>query len=171
MQMPMPMRRNLSSTLTALLLIAVGACNGADNRSIRTLSFGSLSTGPTSPSATTLSLLGRVTDAATGSGVSGANLSIADGGNDGKTATTDVGGNYILMGLETSELRLNVVAPNYAAQSRNITLTANQTLSFELTKCTFGLSIGTTIDSSPDGGAFPVTVTTANGCEWTVVTD
>jgi carboxypeptidase family protein/all-beta uncharacterized protein len=165
------MRRNVAYTPAALLLVAIAACNGAGPTGGRTLSFGSLSTGPTSPSATTVSLLGRVTDAATGNGIGGASLSIADGGNDGKAATTDLGGNYILMGLETSEFLLNVVAPTYAAQSRHITLTANQILSIELTKCSFTLSIGTTIDSSPDGGSFPVTVTTAHGCEWTAAAD
>jgi Abnormal spindle-like microcephaly-assoc'd, ASPM-SPD-2-Hydin/Carboxypeptidase regulatory-like domain/Viral BACON domain len=35
------------------------------------------------------------------------------------------------------------------------------------TQCSFELSIGTTIDGYPNGGSFPVAVSTASGCAWT----
>jgi hypothetical protein len=37
--------------------------------------------------------------------------------------------------------------------------------------CTYTLSIGSTIDGYPNGGSFPVNVTTAGGCSWTASTN
>src|SRR5579864_3707780 len=160
--MEMRMSRTASCIATAMMVFGLCGCSGgSSSRTIGNLSFDSLST---SPSPAMLSLLGRVTDSATGAGISAAALSIAGGPNDGRVATTDLGGNYFLPGLAASDFHLRVAAPPYAEQVTSVHLTDNQTLSFQLTRCTFTLSVHQPIDSTAGGGSFPVMVTTGNGC-------
>ena len=90
---------------------------------------------PTSPSSftpTTFSLSGQVTDRTTGAGIAGATVSIADGPNAGRWAATDGSGHYGFPALEQSGFAVNVAASNYLSQSTGVTLTSNQTLSFQL---------------------------------------
>lgn len=119
--------------LAALLLCATAACTAKDitGNGTRNISVSSVST---SPSPTTVSLLGRVTDAATSAGVGGATLSIADGPNDGKSTTSDFGGNYAFLGLDPSDFRVTITAARYVTQTKHVTLTANETLEFQLVK-------------------------------------
>jgi hypothetical protein len=101
-------------TLGALL---AGACGGS----------------ATSPSQTAFSLSGQVTSALTSSPVAGATVTIVDGPNAGKTATTDGSGNYGFSGLERAGFTVSVSADGFAPQSQGISLTSNQTASFRLT--------------------------------------
>ena len=92
-----------------------------------------LASTPTTPSPPTMfSLSGQITDSETGSGVSGASISITDGPNAHVATTTDASGNYRFTGLEQSGFTVNVSASNYVSQSKGVTLTSNQTLSFQL---------------------------------------
>jgi hypothetical protein len=108
----------------AVLLFTTVACGGGNS------STTSSPSGPTSSSAFTLT--GQVTDSATGAGISGATLAVNDGPNAGKSTTTDASGNYSLAGLQQSGFTVNVSATTYASQSKGVTLTSNQTLSFQL---------------------------------------
>lgn len=91
-------------------------------------------------SALAWSLAGRVTGGSiftsegTSSPVGGATLSIIDGPDAGKAATTDALGNYTFSGLQQSGFTVSASAAGYVSQSRGVTLTSNQTLNFTLTK-------------------------------------
>ena len=159
----------------AVALISVVACGGSNS--------GTPTTPASSTPTTIFTLSGQVADGVTGTGISGATVSIADGPNAGKSSTTDASGNYTLTGLQQSGFTVNVSASNYVPQSKSVTLTFSQTLSFQLTRqtsppqppptplpsCTYTLSVGSTIDGYPNGGSFSVTVTASNGCTWTAV--
>lgn len=88
------------------------------------------STTPTTPTA--FSLSGQVTDSASGAGISGATVFIADGPNAGRSTRTDAAGNYSLAELLQSGFTVNMSASNYLSQSKGVTLTSDQTLSFQL---------------------------------------
>jgi hypothetical protein len=107
-----------------LLLMSASACGGSNS-----------TTSPTpTPTPTTFSLTGQVADSTTSTGIPGATVSIADGSNAGKSATTDGSGNYSFTGLQSSGFTVNVSANGYVSSSKSMTLTANQTLSFQLTR-------------------------------------
>jgi hypothetical protein len=90
-------------------------------------------TTPSSPQApTTLTLSGQVIDSATRMGISDASVSITDGPDAGKWAMTDASGNYRLADLREAEFIVMAHAPHYISQSKSVTLTSNQTLSFAL---------------------------------------
>ena len=147
------------------------------------LACGASSSTTPSPTATMFSLAGQVIDSATSAPISGATVSIADGPNAGKATTTDSSGTYGLTGLQPSGFTVNASASLYVSQPKGVTLAANQTLSFQLTRqpstpqpsptpspsCKYTLSVGSTIDGYPNGGSFAVTVTTTMGCTWTAV--
>jgi Carboxypeptidase regulatory-like domain len=93
---------------------------------------GSSPTSPSSLAPATFSLSGHVTDSTNGAGIVGATVSIAGGPNAGKSATTDSSGHYGFAALEQSGFVVNVTASNYLSQAKGVTLTSNQTLSFQL---------------------------------------
>jgi Carboxypeptidase regulatory-like domain len=66
----------------------------------------------------------------------GATVLIVDGPNAGKSATTDAAGSYSLTGLQQSGFTANASASHYTSQSKSVTLTSDQTLSFQLTRST-----------------------------------
>jgi hypothetical protein len=122
-----------------LLLFMAIACGGGN----------STTTSPSSPGqmANTFALSGLVTNSTDGTVISGATISIADGPNAGKSTTTDSSGNYRFMGLQQAGFTVSASASEYAPQSRGVTLTSNQTLSFQLTLTTFTLN-GTVTDGT-----------------------
>ena len=108
---------------------------------------GTSTTGPT-PTATTFTLTGTVTDSATGSAISGATVSIVDGVNAGKSATTSSSGSYSVTELQQSGFTVGASCSNCVSQSKSVTLTSNQTLSFQLTRPSYaGNWAGTTSQS------------------------
>jgi hypothetical protein len=113
----------------ALLLISASACG---SRSTTT----SPSSTPATAAPTTFSLSGTVRDSTTGSGISGATVTVMDGVNARKSTTTSSSGSYSLTGLQQSGFTVNVSANNYLSQSMGVTLTSNQTLSFGLNRTT-----------------------------------
>jgi len=82
----------------------------------------------------TFSLSGRVTDSGTGAGIGGATVSVADGPNARKSAATDASGTYRLTALQQSGFTVTASALNYVSQSKGVTLTSDQALSFALTR-------------------------------------
>jgi carboxypeptidase family protein len=68
-----------------LLLIVAAACSG-----------------PPTASSPIYSLSGRIIDSATTAGINGASITVADGPDRNKYATTDAAGNYSLNGLSAS---------------------------------------------------------------------
>lgn len=141
----------LKRVCAAVFLLVAMACGGGNST-------------PTSPSATpaptTFSLSGQVTDSATGAAISGATLSIADGPNAGRSATTDASGNYNFTALQQSGFTVNVTATGYLPSSRGVTLTSNQTVSLQLTRISFQ---GTWSGTTGQGRALSFVVNSANG--------
>jgi Carboxypeptidase regulatory-like domain/Fibronectin type III domain len=134
-----------------LFLFMTAACGGGDGTT----------TAPTptpaqTSTANTFSLSGLVTNSADGTIISGATVSIADGPNAGKATTTDGSGNYGFTGLQQAGFTVSVSASEYGSQSRGVTLTSNQTLSFQLTLTTFTLN-GTVTDGT-SGAVLPNSV-------------
>jgi hypothetical protein len=107
-----------------VLLLTVGACGGRNRTT--TLSP------PTILTPTTFQLSGEVTDSATGAGIPGATVSIIGGPNAGKSTTTIVTGHFVFIALPRSAFTVNVCAENYVCQSKDVTFTTMQTLSFQL---------------------------------------
>jgi hypothetical protein len=105
-----------------LLLISASACGSRNT---------STSPSPT-PTATTFSLSGTVTDNTTGSGISGATVTVVDGVNAGKSTTTSSSGSYSFTGLQPGGFTVTISASNYASQSKGVGVTSNQALSFQL---------------------------------------
>jgi hypothetical protein len=108
----------LKRLCVSLSLVVAVACGGSKGT-------------PTGPSGT-LSLNGKVTDSSTSAPIAGASASIVSGPNTGKHVTTDASGSYSFTELQSSTYTVKVFAPSYASQSKNVTLTTNQTLDFAL---------------------------------------
>lgn len=89
---------------------------------------------PSSPTPSTFSLSGQVTDSVTSNAIPGAVVLIADGPNASRSATTDASGRYSLTGLQQSGFTVNVTADGYTRTSMGVTLTSNQTVSFQLVR-------------------------------------
>jgi hypothetical protein len=89
-------------------------------------------TAPTpTPTATTWSLSGQVTNTA-GGNVIGTTVAILDGANGGKSATADGACGYSLSGLTPGGFSLRASAPGYIASTQDVTLIANTTTNFQL---------------------------------------
>jgi len=127
-----------------LLLTLASACGGSTT---------STPTPTATPTATTFSLTGQVTDGTTSTGISGATVSIADGANVGKSATTDGSGNYSFTGLQPAEFTLNVSATNYVSQSKAVKLSSSQTLAFQLTRR--AVTVTGAVTDGTSGGILP----------------
>jgi len=88
---------------------------------------------PTVPAPpTAFALTGRITNSATNAAISGAIVSVRDGPNAGRSATTDTSGAYKLEQLLASTFTLNVSATGFVAQTRTVTLTSDQTIAVPL---------------------------------------
>ena len=89
----------------AFLLFATAAC-------------GQKSAPTAPPPPTTFTLSGQITDSASGTGISGATVSLTDGPDAGKSTTTTTQGSYTLSGLQPSSLTVAVSDATYVAQSK-----------------------------------------------------
>ncbi|HVL99399.1 MAG TPA: carboxypeptidase-like regulatory domain-containing protein, partial [Egibacteraceae bacterium] len=67
-------------------------------------------------------IAGQVVDAATGAGVGGATVTA-----DGRTATTDAGGSFVIGELAPATYTVTVTAPGYLQASETATVTAGET--------------------------------------------
>jgi hypothetical protein len=101
-----------------------------------TVACGSKSpTNPTptpTPTPTTFSLSGLVIDASTGSPVNGATVTVIDGPNAAKSASTDGAGRYQIANLQPGGFTARARAQYYNEFSKPMTLTSNGTLDFSL---------------------------------------
>jgi Carboxypeptidase regulatory-like domain len=100
------------------------ACGGQDGGS----------TTPSSPTPTsrTFTLSGQVTEALQTNPIAGARVSIGDGPNAGRSATTDTSGSYSLSGLQPSGFTVSASADGYQPRSQAVDLTSDKTLNFGL---------------------------------------
>jgi hypothetical protein len=114
--------------LGALCLFASFACGGGAGGN-------STPTAPNPPATTTATLSGRITESVAGSvfAIEGATLAIADGGNAGRTATTNANGDYSFLGLQRGGFTLNVSANGYSSQGFGVDLTGDLIRNFTLT--------------------------------------
>lgn len=85
---------------------------------------------PSTPTPTTFSLSGNVSVG--GIGIAGALLTIADGANAGKTATTDAAGAYRFTGLASGGFTMNVTAATYISVARSVTLITDTTVNVSM---------------------------------------
>jgi hypothetical protein len=115
----------IQKSLVGLLVVVTCACSGGKSTTT--------SPSPTPNPTASLSLAGKVTNLFTGSAISGATVSIADGPNAGKVATTDISGAYDFTALQQSGFTVTVSADNYISGSQGVTLTATtRSLNFQL---------------------------------------
>jgi hypothetical protein len=108
------------------------ACGGGNQSS----SSPNSPTGPTPPApSTTANLSGRVTETGGGStiAVEGTTLRILDGGNSGRSATTNSSGDYQFSGLHRGGFTVEIVANGYQTQGFGIELAGDLTRNFTLT--------------------------------------
>ena len=112
--------------LPLVLLVSLIACGGGSDGG------GGNPAGPTPPAATTFTLSGRITNAATGGGVGGATVMILDGPASSRSATADGNGNYTLANIPQSGFTARARAPYYTERSEGVSLTADRTQNFAL---------------------------------------
>ena len=136
--------RRFKRCCVVLLVILASACSG-----------GKSATSPsqtTTSTPTTFTLSGQVTNSSSAAPISGATVTIADSVNAGKSVTTDSSGNYSFAGLQQAGFTINVTANGYASSSKGVTLTSNQTLSFQLVQQVFSF-VGTWAGVIPNSAA------------------
>jgi hypothetical protein len=124
------MRRRCPSLLAPVLLVTMIGCG--TNGPSRTSS-------PTPP-AILFSLAGRVT-AEDGVTVPSATISIVDGINQGKSATADSSGNYVLRELLPGLFTVKVTAIDHVASLTSVQLTSDATLALQVTRMAPWLSV------------------------------
>jgi hypothetical protein len=117
---------------------------------------------PTTPTPTTFSLTGQVTNSTTSTGISGATVSIVDSLNAGKSATTDASGHYSLTGVQPAGFAVTATASGYVLSSKNVTVTSNQTLNFTLVRSFRGSWTGTSTRAGDPARRLRFTVDNAN---------
>ena len=95
---------------------------------------GSTPTGPNPPAPATGNLTGRVTEVVASSvlPIGGAQLTIAEGGNAGKTATTNANGEYSFTALHREAFSVTVSASGYLTTAFPIDLRGDATRDFPL---------------------------------------
>ena len=86
--------------------------------------------------AAAFSISGVVNDGTTGpSGrIAGATVSVTDGANKGKSATTDANGQYVMTGLAAGTMTITASAADYSSVDKSVTLSCNLALDFSLTR-------------------------------------
>jgi hypothetical protein len=94
-------------------------------------------------------------------------VSIVDSVNAGKSTATSTSGSYTFTGLQQAGMTVNVSAANYVAQSKGVTLTSNQTLSFQMVRAGPLTSFGTgQYLVGTDIAAGRYYSSPSNGCYW-----
>ena len=114
------------------LIITATACGGS--------SPAGPSPPPSPPAVLTWSLLGSVTESGEAKPITNATVRVQDGPNAGRTTTTDSNGAYTLLGLDQAGFTVVVTAPGYVEKAEGVSLTADRTLHFELSRSSEPLS-------------------------------
>lgn len=116
----------MSRSLPIVLLVGLVGCGGSSDN-------GGPGPSPTpTPTPTTFTLSGSVTNASTGAGIGGATVTVVDGANSGKSATTDSGGSFSIGALSVGGFTVRARAPFYEENSTGVTLTADRSVSLAL---------------------------------------
>jgi hypothetical protein len=86
-------------------------------------------TPPAPPVVTTYTLTGQITESVptTATAIVGATITIGDGPNAGKSATSDTGGRYTISGLQFAGGTATISASNYQSISRGVSLSSSGT--------------------------------------------
>jgi hypothetical protein len=87
---------------------------------------------PASPTPTTHMLSGTVTDSATGAGIAGATVTVQDGPNANRFASTDGSGRYTLPDLQQGGFTARATARYYNGFSKSVTLAGNLVANYSL---------------------------------------
>jgi hypothetical protein len=89
-------------------------------------------TAPTTPAPSTFTLSGSVTSG--GTAVVGATVTVVDGPNTNRGATTGASGSYQLTGLQAGGFTASITAVDYQTTTRPVTLTADAVLNIDLVR-------------------------------------
>src|SRR5436190_19866734 len=84
--------------------------------------------------AASFALTGSVTDGVSGAAVTSALVSVADAASTPRSTTTDAAGRYAFPDLPAATYMLSISAARFVSTSATVSLTANQTLSVQLTQ-------------------------------------
>ena len=127
------MRYQASLVAAALLVAACGSANPA---------------GPTPapmPGTQRFTLSGTVTDRSTSAPLDAATVTVTDGPNAGRSATTDGAGQYTLADLQSSRFTIRVTREGYGETTDNIMLNASITVNVALDRLLTGSWNGTVV--------------------------
>lgn len=104
------------------------------------------------PPSGTLTLAGTVTETAptASTRIAGATITVVEGPNAGRSATSDANGTFQLATLQSGTFTIRVRAADYVERSQSVTLTADQTVTIELDPV-FEI-VTTTTNASLSGG-------------------
>lgn len=142
--------------LLLVVLVGFSACGGNSSPGAPT---------PTSTPApvTRHALSGTVFNQIQGaqSPIAGARVDVISGADTGRTAATDTAGHYLLDALAGGSMTLRVSAANFAAVSRDITLSADQSLDLGLVPLGASITSGRVVDAISQAGVGGVTVSGA----------
>lgn len=117
----------------------------------------------------TFTLTGVITDNDSRAAIAGASLSVLNGSNMGKTATTDSTGTYVMHDLVADTFRLRAAANAYDAGEQNVTVPTIPRADFILSKsCGYALTASSgTVSPGALFNSFALTRTAASDCSWT----
>ena len=127
---------NLSAGTFVLRAVADGYAAGTQSVTLsasQTLDFAlDPSSTPAPPPATErFTLSGSVSDSRNEAAIRGARVSVVTGPDRGASTETDDAGRYSLS-VQPASFRLEVSAPSFATEARNVTVSANHVVDFEL---------------------------------------
>lgn len=143
--------------IVVAVLVLASACGGGSSTPT--------SPPPIPPAPTTANLSGRVTETAptTSTAVAGATLTVSDGSNAGKSATTDSGGNYSFTGLNRGGFTMSIAAGGYNSTGFPVDLTGDLTRNFNLAPSPRTLT--ETLTGSVSGGSPTCPIIVVRPCQ------
>jgi len=109
----------LRRVLPVMILVGLVACGGGSD-------------GPGPSPTPTVTLTGTVTNASTGAGIGGATVTVVDGANAGKAASTDGAGSFSLTNLQPGGFTVRARAQYYEDNAVGVTVTSNTSTSLAL---------------------------------------
>jgi uncharacterized surface anchored protein len=127
------------------------------------------SSAPTNPAPTLVTLSGTVRDRASNSLLTGATVTIADGANSGRSATTDALGAFSLKQLQAGTASLTTSATGYTTKTQPVTFTTDTTVDVQLERAPAAIlePFGSLAVSAVGGGNFALAgalKNTGNAC-------
>jgi Carboxypeptidase regulatory-like domain len=142
----------LLGALALTLLLFTASCSGKSGSN--TPAAPSPSPNPPTPAPVVpLTLSGTVTNQHSGASIAGAAVSITEGPNAGKSATSDGSGNYSFGGLAAGDATLSASAPGFVTFGPKLTLQADSRVTLQLRPTTRRI-VGHITDQQ-SGGVLP----------------